>query len=109
MAGARRVAEAGNARHFAVLVEGEVVAAADLFSDGRTAQIEDVATLPEHRRRGYGRAVTERALAEAIAEGHEFVFLVADDDDWPKELYRRLGFEPVGCTYAFTRASPAQP
>ena len=26
----------------------------------------------------------------------EFVFLVADANDWPKELYRRLGFDEVG-------------
>lgn len=98
-----RFARAGNARHFAVLEEGRAVAAADLYSDGRIAQIDDVATLETHRRRGYGTAVVLHALAAARAAGHDLVYLIADEDDWPKELYARLGFTTVGVTYTFTR------
>jgi hypothetical protein len=28
---------------------------------------------------------------------------VADDDDWPKELYQRLGYARIGGRYEFTR------
>jgi ribosomal protein S18 acetylase RimI-like enzyme len=97
----RMVAEAGRARHFAVAVDGAVVSSADLYSDGTTAQIEDVGTLAEYRGHGYASAVVMRALAEARAAGHDFVFLVADARDWPKELYRRLGFEAAGEKYAY--------
>jgi ribosomal protein S18 acetylase RimI-like enzyme len=97
----RLYGEIGNARHFAVLSDGEIVSSTSLFSDGRTAQIEDVATLPEHRGQGYARALVLHALTEARAGGHDFVFLVADARDWPKELYRRLGFEPVGEKYDY--------
>jgi predicted GNAT family acetyltransferase len=97
----RRFAAAGNARHFAVLVGGEPVSSTDLYSDGRTAQIEDVGTLPDHRGAGYASAVVMKALEEARAMGHDFVFLVADARDWPKELYRRLGFDDIGEKYAF--------
>ena len=97
----RLVAEAGDGRHFAVRVDGEVVSTTSLFSDGKTAQIEDVATLPEHRGQGYARALVLHALAEARGEGHDFVFLIADARDWPKELYRRLGFEALGEKYSF--------
>jgi GNAT superfamily N-acetyltransferase len=93
----------GRARHFAVVVDGVVVSATDLFSDGRTAQVEEVATLPEHRGRGYASAVVQRAVDEALATGHDFVFLTADAEDWPKELYRRLGFDDVGSKWAFLR------
>jgi hypothetical protein len=44
-----------------------------------------------------------RAVEEALAAGHELVFLVADDDDWPKDLYARLGFETIGRTWSFLR------
>jgi len=98
----------GPTRHFAVCVEGRVVSATDLFSDGRTAQVEEVATLPEFRGRGYASAVIQRAVDEALAAGHDFVFLTADADDWPKELYRRLGFDEVGTEWAFLR-TPAGP
>jgi ribosomal protein S18 acetylase RimI-like enzyme len=97
----RRFAEAGNARHFAVMVDGEPVSSTDLFSDGRTAQIEDVGTLPDHRGAGYASAVVMRALEEARAMGHDFIFLVADARDWPKEMYRRLGFDGIGEKYSF--------
>jgi ribosomal protein S18 acetylase RimI-like enzyme len=97
----RRFAAAGNARHFAVIVDGKAVSSTDLFTDGRTAQIEDVGTLPEHRGAGHATAVVMKALDEARAMGHDFVFLVADARDWPKEMYRRLGFDPIGERYAF--------
>jgi ribosomal protein S18 acetylase RimI-like enzyme len=100
----RRVAQAGNARHFAVVSDGQIVASADLYSDGGTAQVEDVATLPDHRGRGYASAVVLGAVAEADRGGHDFVFLIADDDDWPKHLYRRLGFDDVGRKWVFSKA-----
>lgn len=106
----RRVAEAGHARHFAVREDGAVVSAADLYSDGSTAQVEDVVTSPEHRGRGYASAVVLHAVKEALAGGHDFVFLVADDGDWPKELYARLGFVPIGRKWEFLRRpAPAGP
>jgi ribosomal protein S18 acetylase RimI-like enzyme len=101
-------ARAGNGRHLAVRVDGQVAAATDLYSDGRTAQIEDVATAPAHRGRGYASALVLRAVEEAVAAGHDLVFLTADDEDWPKELYARLGFAPVGRTVTFLR-TPGQP
>jgi GNAT superfamily N-acetyltransferase len=103
LAAQARVAETGRARHFAVVVDGEIASAADLFSDGRTAQVEDVITHLDHRGRGYASSVVLHAVEKALAEGHEFVFLVADADDWPKELYARLGFEPIGHKCSFMR------
>jgi len=97
----RLIAAAGNARHFAALVDDVPVSSTDLYSDGRTAQIEDVGTLPDHRGQGYASAVVMRALEEARVMGHEFIFLIADARDWPKELYRRLGFDAVGERYAY--------
>ena len=102
-----RVARAGNARHFAVVDDGAVVAAADLYSDGATAQVEDVATLVAHRGRGHASAVVLRAVAEADRTDHDFVFLIADDNDWPKDLYRRLGFDEVGRKWAFVKPPPS--
>ena len=96
-------AGAGNARHFAMRSGGEVVSTADLYSDGRTAQVEDVATAPAHRGRGHASAVVLRAVEEAQAAGHDFVFLVTDEENWPKELYARLGFEPIGRWWSFLR------
>jgi predicted GNAT family acetyltransferase len=103
LATGERIAHATRARHFGVRRDGAVASSADLYSDGKTAQIEDVATVPERRGRGYASAVVSRALSEALAAGHDLVFLVADEDDWPKDLYAKLGFEAIGHKYAFLR------
>ncbi len=58
-------------------------------------------TLEPFRGRGLSRAVVSAAL-EAAAP-HDFVFLVADADDWPQDFYRRLGFDQVGIESRFLR------
>jgi ribosomal protein S18 acetylase RimI-like enzyme len=83
-------------RFFAALDGGEPVSWADLYVDEGTAQIEDVATLEPYRGRGLASAVVLRAVHEARSSGAQLVFLVADADDWPQELYGRLGFDEIG-------------
>jgi ribosomal protein S18 acetylase RimI-like enzyme len=82
-------------RWFAAFDDGRPVSLCEVYSDGRTAQIEDVATLEAHRNRGFARANVLAALEAAKAD-HDLVFLVADEDDWPKTLYGKLGFDEVG-------------
>jgi hypothetical protein len=43
------------------------------------------------------------AARAARARGCDLVFLVADEADWPKELYARLGFEPLTRFWSFLR------
>ena len=90
---------------FGVVVDGEVVSYADLYLDPPVAQIEDVGTLEEHRGKGYASAVVLRAAEEARRAGADLVFLVADAEDWPQHLYRRLGFEPIGHYWKFIAPS----
>lgn len=95
-AGKHMIGRQIEARFFAVKAAGEVVSYTDLYQDGAEAQIEDVGTLHEHRGRGYAKAVVLGAIAAARERGAEFVFLVADYEDWPKELYGKLGFDQLG-------------
>lgn len=101
-------ADLGGARHFAMPAGDEIASVADLYTDGRTAQVEDVVTARAHRGRGYASAVVVRAVEEALAGGNDLVFLVADDEDWPKQLYGRLGFEPIGRRWSFLKTPPEQ-
>jgi RimJ/RimL family protein N-acetyltransferase len=89
-----RVGNAISLRFFAAFAGGQVAAYCELRSDGRTAQIEDVATLPAARGSGLGRAVVQFALEEA-RRTNDLVFLEALEDDWPRELYAKLGFDVV--------------
>jgi GNAT superfamily N-acetyltransferase len=62
-----------------------------------------VFTLPDWRNRGCARRLITRAIALARQAGHERVFIVADDEGWPKHLYSRLGFDPIGRMGMFHR------
>lgn len=98
--GNRLTWQARNARRLGVRDDdGRLVAMTLLYSDGRVAQVEDVYAVPEVRGRGYGRMLVTRAAELAVKGGHDLTFIVADDNDWPKQLYRKLGFEPVGRTW----------
>ena len=63
-------------------------------------------TLEEFRNRGLAKAIVTHALAESRAAGNDFTFLLAEPRDWPKELYRKLGFDDVGLVYDFLRPPP---
>jgi GNAT superfamily N-acetyltransferase len=99
----RVIAELIDTRFFAVRLEGEVAGYCELYSDGRTAQIENVFTLQRFRRRGVARATVSRALEEARRGGNDLVFLLADRDDWPQQLYAKLGFDTIGRMWEFIR------
>jgi N-acetylglutamate synthase-like GNAT family acetyltransferase len=107
--GARAILEERvTVRYFASLEEGNVAAGTDLYLGPPDAQIEDVSTEPELLNRGHGTAVVVTAIAAAREAGADFIFLVADAEDWPKEWYARLGFEPVG-RYVKLRAPTGAP
>lgn len=100
----RAIWRARGARRLGVREPGGGLAAITmLYSDGRVAQVEDVYVVPEFRGRGYGRALVTRAIDLSLEHGHELTFIVADDRGWPKQLYWKLGFEPVGRTWLFHR------
>ncbi len=90
-------------QYFARRLDGRVVSGCQLYSRGGTAQIETVGTLREYRNRGLASSVVRRAAWEAFASGHDLVWLMADENDWPKALYAKLGFSPIGRFYGFTR------
>jgi GNAT superfamily N-acetyltransferase len=90
-------------RFFVVSIEGELAGVAELWTDGADALVEHVDTLVEFRGRGVARSVVLRAASEARVAGAERVFIAADDDDWPKKLYARLGFDPLGRSWGFMR------
>ena len=91
------------ARFFVARVDGQLAGDCELWIDGRDALVENVGTLEEYRGRGVARTVVLRAVAAARAVGARDVFIVADEADWPKDLYQRLGFDRIGRTWRFLR------
>lgn len=97
------IAAATRERRFAVREGGAVVAWCRLYAGDGVGQVEQVITHPACRNRGYARSVVSRAVAASRERGDELTFLLAFADDWPQELYRRLGFETVGRLCRFRR------
>ena len=97
------------ARFFCARVDREIAGMCELYVRGSIAQIEDVNTLEEFRDRGIARAVVRLAADQALSAGAELVFLHALDNDWPKELYAKFGFDPIGYVWSFVRPPGASP
>jgi ribosomal protein S18 acetylase RimI-like enzyme len=91
-----------------IVADGGPVAGCVLYGDGTVAQIDSVAVLSTHRGRGFGRAVTQRAVAAALDANIELLHLFADAEDWPRDLYGRLGFDVVGSIDLYRRPDPTQ-
>lgn len=85
-------------------VDGDVdVCSTTLYTDGATAQPEDVETLPGHRGKGLAAATVSLAAREGLASGCDLVFLVCNAATGPVGLYARLGFRAAGRFWTFNR------
>jgi GNAT superfamily N-acetyltransferase len=87
---AREVAMTRDVRVLAVVDEGVPIGFAQLESAGEGAEVSQVYVHPDHRGHGRGTAIT-RAAIESAGEVRD-LWIAADDEDRPKELYGRLGF-----------------
>ena len=74
--------------------EGEAVATAEATLSGGAVGLYSISTLPSHRGRGYGSAMTTQPLLEARAEGYRHGILQAAPG--AVGIYRRIGFEDLG-------------
>ncbi|HVB13941.1 MAG TPA: GNAT family N-acetyltransferase [Candidatus Dormibacteraeota bacterium] len=95
--------------HHAVRGPDGLVARCDLYRIPPIAQVENVETEPGWQNRGYATSVVLDAVDLAESSGCTLIFLIADADDWPQQLYRRLGFEQVGGGVTLQRATPVEP
>jgi len=91
------------ARFFAARVDGRLAGNCELYQEGDEAQVENVSTLQQFCGRGVARSVILQAVRAARESGAHHVFIVTDEEDWPRHLYARLGFDQIGRTWEFLR------
>jgi GNAT superfamily N-acetyltransferase len=101
LAQAREVRLALGTRSLAVHEDSRPVAFASLDLGEDETEIGALYVLPEYRGHGRGTALTQTAIAAAGQVKH--LWICADDEDRPKQLYQRLGFRPVLTTTEFLR------
>lgn len=75
-------------------LDGVPVTTALLARSGDTAGVYNVATLADHRGKGYGEAATWAVIAEGARRGCTHACLQSSDAGYP--VYRRMGFVDVG-------------
>jgi GNAT superfamily N-acetyltransferase len=88
----REISMARGAEVYAAFERGAPVGFAQLERAGATAEVTNVFVHPDHRGRGLGTALTQ-ATIEAGRDATD-LWIVADDEGRPKEIYGRLGFRP---------------
>jgi GNAT superfamily N-acetyltransferase len=98
---AREVSLARGARVFTAVVAASPAAFAQLERHGAAAEIVEIFVDTQHRGQGLGTAVTRAAITAADVED---LWLCADDEDWPKRFYVRVGFRPVSTILQFLRS-----
>jgi GNAT superfamily N-acetyltransferase len=101
LAQARELALRHDVQVLAVIERGMPVAFAQLERDGGAAEIAQVFVHRDHRGRGLGTAMT-RAAIDAAGDVRD-LWIAADDEDRPKQLYARLGFRPAWTSMEFLR------
>jgi ribosomal protein S18 acetylase RimI-like enzyme len=97
----REVVMRRNAQVFAAFEHDRPVGFAQLEREGGAAEITSVFVHPDQRGRGLGTAITQAAIA-AAGEVSD-LWIVADDEDRPKDLYARLGFRSAWKLLDFLR------
>jgi GNAT superfamily N-acetyltransferase len=98
---AKEVALARNVQVLTVREAGRPVAFAHIERDGGAAEVTQVYVHPDVRGGGRGTAMTRAAI---LAAGDvRDLWIAADDEDRPKELYARLGFRPALTSLEVTR------
>ncbi len=98
---AREVAMRRGGRVLAVAGAERPIAFAELVSHGGSAEISQIYVHPAHRGAGLGTSLT--AAAVELAGEPQDLWICADDEDRPKDLYARLGFRGVWRTMTFER------
>ena len=83
---------------------GRLAAMTSMRERDRVCQLEDVYVKADVRGRGHARALVTHAAAFARRDDHEVIFILADEDDWPKGLYASVGFTPLGRAAVLHRA-----
>jgi GNAT superfamily N-acetyltransferase len=85
-------------------VDGESVTTAVGFCIGDDLGIFGVATPPEHRRRGYGAAITAHVIRSGFETGADMAWL--QTSAMAETIYRTLGFRHIVSHVMLSRPTP---
>lgn len=75
--------------------DGVAVGSCELYLHDGAAKIEDFTVLPQEWRKGYGTSILQHLICLARRKKAQVIYLVTDEEDTVKDMYRKFGFEKV--------------
>ena len=85
-----------NLEAYIAYFDGEPAGKCELFIQDGYAKIEDFDVVKKHQRKGIGTTMLRSMIEDAISREVRNIYLIADKDDTPRDMYSRLGFETIG-------------
>lgn len=86
-----------NAVYVCLEEDGRVIGYVGMWNSLGEGNINNIAVLPEYRRKGYGRLLLEALIAYGKEHNLSFLTLeVRESNEGAISLYRSMGFLPVG-------------
>ena len=102
-----RMLAAEGMRAYVGEVDGEAVATAVALTHAGTVGIFNGATLPPHRRRGDGAAITAQAARDGLADGARYAWL--QSTPMGVRVYESVGFRTLESWRCWVTPPPATP
>jgi ribosomal protein S18 acetylase RimI-like enzyme len=90
------VMDPGGKRWFGIREDGRIVSIAALLVLEGVGYVDNVATDPAYRGRGYASALTVHAVAQARTDVERVVLLADPEEPAVVRMYERIGFREVG-------------
>ncbi|MDN3577506.1 GNAT family N-acetyltransferase [Chitinimonas viridis] len=104
----RSMVAAGLGQRYGAFAGDTLVAELGIFmGEGGLARYQNVCTHPDWRRQGIAKRLVYEAGHQAIAEFGATKLVIVADEEGPIQLYRSVGFAPVGVAYGVDKAPPA--
>jgi len=102
----REIFHPAGLRWYVGAIDGERAGYTSVLPCEGVAYLDNVVTMPAFRRRGVATATVTAAVASAVEDGCECVFLLAEAGAPPARLYERLGFRTRAQVETFHRSFP---
>lgn len=92
----RELVKCLNLRWFWAEMRSTAAGSIGLLTHGGLASIQGVSTRPTFRGRSVATTMVLRMLQLAQEQGSHTVCLMTEENDWPHQLYAKLGFDVIG-------------
>jgi len=74
----------------------EPIGKCELFIKDGIAKIEDFDIIEEFQKQGYGTSMLHKLLEESLNAGADIAYLITDNFDTAKDMYKKCGFSICG-------------